>query len=649
MLALLAAPGAAAKDDLDLVSRNSAGAPADESSRAPAISADGRYVAFSSRARNLGRDSSATTDIFRHDFQTGRTILVSRPTGRFRVPANGDSISPSISADGNRIAFVSKATNLSVDDRDSMRHVYVRDVRQGTTTLVSRASGGGPVARGSASGVISADGNHVAFQSSANNLSTQDADGNSDIFVHDLRDRSTRLVSIPDATIVGPSNGSSLAAAISADGSIVAFLSTADNLSTQGADGVKAIYVRATRGPARTILASRAVDGSPSRADSGAPSLSDDGTRVAFGTRGRLDPGDVNDALDIYLRDLTAGETALVSRAPLAEGGAVGNATSVSPAISGDGRYVAFISPATNLAAIPGRPRAHMLVRDLEGDAATLVSRARGPLGAPAAGSTQSPALSRTGRFAAFASGAPNLIPGTAPGLDVFRRDVLGDGADDGGAEPAEPPPGGTPAPQGTPLRCDGRAVTIVGTNAAETILGTPGPDVILALGGNDVVRGAGGNDRICLGPGADRGFGGSGRDRIFGQRGNDRIAGGSARDRIDGGPGNDRISGQGGNDALIGRGGRDRLDGGRGNDTLIGNGGMDTLLGRGGRDLARAGGGADLVRLGNGNDRAFGQAGRDRLFGQRGRDRLIGGAGFDRADGGAGRDRCSAERRVSC
>ncbi len=97
-------PASAARDDLDLISRSSAGAPADGASRAADITPDGRFIAFQSAARNLGPDRNSTVDIFRHDVQTGRTVLVSRLTGRFRVPSNGDSVNPAISADGNRIA-----------------------------------------------------------------------------------------------------------------------------------------------------------------------------------------------------------------------------------------------------------------------------------------------------------------------------------------------------------------------------------------------------------------------------------------------------------------------------------------------------------------------------------------------------------------
>ena len=129
------------------------------------------------------------------------------------------------------------------------------------------------------------------------------------------------------------------------------------------------------------------------------------------------------------------------------------------------------------------------------------------------------------------------------------------------------------------PLRCQGRAATIIGTPGPDTLIGTPGPDVFVAGTGNDTIRGNRGNDIACGGPGRDRISVGSGRDRT---------GGGSGRDRIAGGGQNDRLAGGGGPDRIFGSAGRDRLFGNPGNDLLAGGPGRDVCRGGVGRDRIR-------------------------------------------------------------
>ena len=129
------------------------------------------------------------------------------------------------------------------------------------------------------------------------------------------------------------------------------------------------------------------------------------------------------------------------------------------------------------------------------------------------------------------------------------------------------------------PLRCQGRAATIIGTPGADTLIGTPGPDTFVAGMGNDTIRGRRGNDIACGGPG---------RDRISIGTGRDRAGGGSGRDEIFGGGQNDRLAGGGGPDRIFGNAGRDRLFGNPGNDFLAGGPGRDVCRGGAGRDRTR-------------------------------------------------------------
>ena len=204
------------------------------------------------------------------------------------------------------------------------------------------------------------------------------------------------------------------------------------------------------------------------------------------------------------------------------------------------------------------------------------------------------------------------------------------------------PPP---PPPEGT---CQGKAVTISGTEGPDAITGTPGADVIDAKGGDDQISGLGGDDVICAGDGDDVVSGGAGNDSISGQAGNDeiggggnvdRIAGGSGDDTISGGLDHDRIGGGAGNDEIGGGPGNDRIGGGADDDSISGGIGADSVTGGAGNDDIGGGAGNDDIGGGAGNDDIGGGAGNDRVAGGAGDDTLRGAEGDDRIGGGPGAD----------
>ncbi len=223
-LGVLALPASAAKDDLDLVSMTTGGAPADGSSSAPSITADGRSIAFTSKANNLpGPHATETPDVFLRDVDAGTTTLVSRGT----TLADGPSFGALVSDDGSRVAFTSEATNLSDDDGD-FPDVFVRDLQTNATILVSRSDGPSGEALDGISNQpsISADGRFVAFLSDA---PAPGAAAAVNVFVRDLELGTTTLVS--RAPGGDGADGNASAPSISEDGSRVAFLSGAENLS----------------------------------------------------------------------------------------------------------------------------------------------------------------------------------------------------------------------------------------------------------------------------------------------------------------------------------------------------------------------------------------------------------------------------------
>jgi Tol biopolymer transport system component len=241
LLALVAGSSVAAGGDTTRVSVNSAGNQADIDSGDPSISADGRYVAFTSGATNLvAGDTNSRPDIFVRDRQTNTTERVSIDTAGNQ--ADSSSFEPSISPDGRYVAFASSATNLVADDNnDGTEDVFVRDRQTNTTERVSINTAGNQADDDSFNPSISPDGRYVAFYSSASTLVAGDTNGERDIFVRDRQTNTTERVSINTAG--NQADSSSFNPSISADGRYVAFDSHATNLVAGDTNGRRDIFV----------------------------------------------------------------------------------------------------------------------------------------------------------------------------------------------------------------------------------------------------------------------------------------------------------------------------------------------------------------------------------------------------------------------
>jgi Tol biopolymer transport system component len=318
----------------------------------PAISADGRYVAFTSFASDLvPRDRNDEWDVFLHDRETGRTARVSvRSNG---VEADAASWEPAISADGGVVVFTSIATNLVRRDASAAGDVFVHDVATGRTRLVSVSSDGTPGDGWSERPAISGDGGTVSFDSMATNLVRRDTNGMRDVFVHDLSaGRTTRVSVRADGSQARGCDHDPLIAyhcsegsRLSHDGRFVVFTSFATNIVRHDTNGDQDVFLHDRR-RGRTIRVNVARDGSQARRGAGSPALSGDGRLVAFCTYDDLVDDDTNHENDIYLRDRLAGTTTRVS---LTWEGGQADKGSGAVAISADGMYVAFTSGATNL------------------------------------------------------------------------------------------------------------------------------------------------------------------------------------------------------------------------------------------------------------------------------------------------------------
>ena len=319
-----------------LVSRSSRGEQGDRGSYEPTISAHGRFVAFTSHATNLDVDDTIGADVFVHDRRTGKITVITygtEPHGPAGAAGKGDSGSPSISADGSRVAFLSRATDIVPGDTNRAVDAFVHDVSSGATQRVSVTSEGEQLEpfeyaesadvfrEGAEQPQISGDGKVVVFSSHANGLVAGDDNNMPDIFTHELNTGGTERVSVPTGGGDGyrpedrecGQNGQcfplirSHSPSISHDGRYVAFLSGAPQLHPGELDArhqTDDVFVH-DRKTMATLLVNRRPDGSPARdVELIGGSISPDGRWVTYTSNdNRIAPGD-SSGDDIFLQRL---------------------------------------------------------------------------------------------------------------------------------------------------------------------------------------------------------------------------------------------------------------------------------------------------------------------------------------------------------
>ena len=397
----------------ELVSVGQGGAPANGVSHAPAISEDGRFVAFASYATNLvPGDTDGMPDVFVR-YRTTERVSVG-PGG---VQANGVSDLPSISEDGRFIAFLSTASNLVAGDTNGTGDIFVRHRKAGTTERASLGQGGVQANGDSGSPAISASGRYVAFVSSATNLVAGDTNGAGDVFVHDRQTGRTERVSVGANGV--QADGESSGPAISENGRFVAFVSSATNL-VPGVDAAgKQVYVR-DRKAGTNELASAAPGGAPADYPAFSASISGDGRFVTFRSdASNLVPPFLDRGItEVYVHDRATGTNELAAGVPSTN-------ESLGPtAVSAGGRFVAFLSTANTLApgGSGGAPDSlDAFVRDRVRGVTQQVSVGPGGVQGDADVTQDGIGVSKSGPFVAFASAATNLVLGDTNGAaDVF-------------------------------------------------------------------------------------------------------------------------------------------------------------------------------------------------------------------------------------
>ena len=347
---------------------------------------------------------------------TGQTTRVSVSSAG--APAIGAVSSGVLSADGRYVVFQSTASNL-VTGVSGMQ-VYRHDRITGTTALVSYAKAGGPSVGVNVQPTVSADGRYVAFGSFASDIVDGDTNGVQDVFVRDMQTGTTALVSATATGVIGNAgsglSGLSGAHEISDDGRYVAFISTATNLVAGPFNAFSQIYVKDMTTGA-VVRASVDSSGLPGNNLSNSPSISGNGLFVAFRSdASNLSP--LSSTTQVFVRDLVAGTTTLES----AGAAAVARASTV-PSLSFDGRYVAFVSEAgLDPADLDNGGNPDVFLRDRVSGTTALASLSLNTFspGVP----TGAPSISADGRWVGFQSLDDMLVSGDLGGLtDVFLYD----------------------------------------------------------------------------------------------------------------------------------------------------------------------------------------------------------------------------------
>lgn len=450
----LAAPG-----DTVRVSMSWEGGDAEGMSSEPSISADGRYVAFTSAASNvIPGDANKVPDIFVYDRQK-ETVELASPgeisaaepgPGEIDGQANAPSGEPAISGDGRYVAFSSYASNLVPGDTNGRQDVYVYDRATRTVERVSVGKGGVQGNGISREPSISQDGRVVAFFSSSTKLVSglTPVFPYQNIYVHERGAPGLELISVGEGS---GGNAPSHTPSIDGAGDLVAFESQASNLSPQNTSGEENVYLF-ERPAQETKLVSVGEAGKgdeAANAGSSRPSISEDGNVVAFASEAsNLVAGDTNSTSDVFAYERGNSSLELVSVGEEGEPASGPSSSGDTPAVSEDGRYVAFSSFASNLVERDFAPRG-VFVRDRTEGRTTRESRGGGG-DTQANGASSAPAISADGAAIGFESTASNLVPEDENGLaDVFLHETGGPGP-----QPAEVvtldavDAGGTPATQ---------------------------------------------------------------------------------------------------------------------------------------------------------------------------------------------------------
>ncbi len=400
----------------ELASQTASGTAGNAESGSSDVSDDGRYVVFSSEATDLMSGVSGyapgNAQIFLRDRKTGSVVLVSAAAPG--VAANGSSIWPRISGNGRHVVFASSASNLVANDNAGFQDIFRWDRVSGSLVRISVAGAGGDANASSHDPSISADGELIAFSTQASNIDGDDTNGLSDIYLWDANTGECDRIS-RDAAGNDP-NGASFSGVVSANGAYITYSSAASDLSFNDDNSAVDVF-RVKRTGGLPAVVSRGVGGSGDAAASTGPAASSaNGRYVAFASLAdNLVPGGSpdNGKLNVFVRDMTTQTTVLVSSKP--GGGPTGDHSLPPGWVSNDGRFVVFTSLAPDLVAGDTNSSADVFVWDRSKARSKMLvtNRASGLPNGP----IFEPRVTPDMRWMVFYSTAGNLVRRDSNGL----------------------------------------------------------------------------------------------------------------------------------------------------------------------------------------------------------------------------------------
>ena len=389
----------------------------------PSVSADGRYVAFVSSATNLldadpANDTNTADDVFVVDTLNDTIRLVSVVAGT-GVQANGASTHPSISADGRYVAFETEATNLIPADANGAVSDVVRvDLTNGAVALVSRRGAAGVQGDdGSFTPSISGDGQVVAFISQATNLVGNDTNHKADAFVRNIGAGTTTRVSTDSNN--KQANNATYATVLAADGGFVAFSSIASNLVSGDTNGDRDVFFK-NLANGKTVRASVRSDGRQGNDPSEIEAISANGRYIVLNSfASNLVKNDGNNQGDVFVRDRVDQTTIKISK----RGNVEADGDSFNASISADGAFVVFSSRATNLTSGPDGNGTTTDIFEYRAATKAVSLLTVDTLGGAIDAGAYDVAITPDGTGVAFASAATDVVAGDGNGTDdVFVR-----------------------------------------------------------------------------------------------------------------------------------------------------------------------------------------------------------------------------------
>jgi Tol biopolymer transport system component len=398
---------------LTQVTKSPAGVPGNAASSNPAISNNGRYVVYHSIADNLmdGDASDNIIDVFLFDRKKGVNYKITQ--------GNDDSVDARLSNNFKYVVFSSFADNLVEGDTNGFSDIFLYETQTGVTRLISVDSLGVLKANGgSFTPSVNSSGRFIVYESNANNLVGGDNNLSRDIFLYDGKIHSTTLVSKNSSG--EPGNAASHFARIGGRGRYVVYQSDATNLVEGDANGATDIFLY-DRKKNLTYLISVTAKGQ-GNGNSITPFISSNGRYIVYASAAsNLVDNDTNGKYDVFLYDIFTGLTRLVSAD---SAGQSANGISLSPRISGNGRYIVYSSAANNLVEGDTNNLPDIFRYDTQTGVTARVSVKGDGSTQGTGGGSFSPGISNNGRYVTYESFADNLVDGDSNGTsDIFLYD----------------------------------------------------------------------------------------------------------------------------------------------------------------------------------------------------------------------------------